>query len=119
MNNTKTKTTRFKTKTHVKKNDMVYVRSGDDKGKKGRVLEVMVDKMKALVEGVNIVSRHTKPNAKNTQGGIVKKEAPVHISKLMLLDPKDGKPTRVGRKRENEKSVRFAKGRVRSGQVIK
>lgn len=98
---------------------MVYVRAGDDKGKKGRVLEVMVDKMTALVEGVNIISRHTKPNANNTQGGIVKKEAPVHLSKLMLLDPKDGKPTRVGRKREEDKSIRFAKGSSRSGQVIK
>ena len=107
---------RFKQKLHIKKNDIVYVRSGDDKGKKGRVLEVLVSEGKALVEGVNIISRHTKPNAKNTQGGIVKKEAPVHISKLMLLDPKGGKPTRVGRRTEGDKTVRYAK---KSEEVIK
>jgi large subunit ribosomal protein L24 len=107
---------RFQPKTHIKKNDMVFVLSGDDKGKKGRVLEVLVHDMKAFVEGVNIVSKHTKPNAKNTQGGIVKKEAAVPISKLALLDPKDGKPTRMGRRVENGKSVRFSK---RSNEVIK
>ena len=107
---------RFKPKVHVRKNDMVYVLSGDDKGKKGRVLEVLVDEMKAFVEGVNIVSKHTKPNAKNTQGGIVKKEAAVPLSKLALLDPKDGKPTRMGRRNENGKSVRYSK---RSNEVIK
>ncbi|MBA2423048.1 MAG: 50S ribosomal protein L24 [Chitinophagales bacterium] len=101
---------------HVKKNDVVYVRAGDDKGKKGRVLEVILENMKAIVEGVNIVSRHTKPNAKNTQGGIVKKEAPIHISKLMLLDPKGGKPTRAGRRIENGRSVRYAK---KSNEIIK
>ena len=95
---------------------MVFVRSGDDKGKKGRVLEVLVTEMKAIVEGVNIVSKHTKPNAKNTQGGIVKKEAAVPLSKLALLDPKDGKPTRIGRRSENGKSVRYSK---RSNEVIK
>ncbi|MBA3646989.1 MAG: 50S ribosomal protein L24 [Chitinophagales bacterium] len=104
---------------HVRKNDMVYVRSGEDKGKKGRVLEVLVAEGKAFVEGVNIVSRHTKPNAKNTQGGIVKKEAAVPVSKLMLLDPKGGKPTRVGRKIVDGKSVRFAKGAKSSGEIIK
>ena len=107
---------RFKPKIHVKKNDMVYILSGDDKGKKGRVLEVLVHEMKAFVEGVNIVSKHTKPNAKNTQGGIVKKEAAVPVSKLALLDPKDGKHTRVGRRIENGKSVRYSK---RSNEVIK
>lgn len=107
---------RFKPKTHLKKNDLVYVLSGDDKGKKGRVLEVLVDEMKVFVEGVNIVSKHTKPNAKNTQGGIVKKEAAIPISKLALLDPKDGKPTRIGRRIENGKSVRYSK---RSNEVIK
>jgi large subunit ribosomal protein L24 len=116
MSKAKVKVNRFKPKVHVKKNDVVYVRAGDDKGKKGRVLEVMVDDMKAIVEGVNIISRHTKPNAKNTQGGIVKKEAPVHISKLMLLDPKGGKPTRAGRKMVDGKSVRYAK---KSKEVIK
>ncbi len=107
---------RFKPKIHVKKNDIVYILSGDDKGKKGRVLDVLVDERKAFVEGVNIVSRHTKPNAKNTQGGIVKKEAPIHVAKLALLDPKDGKPTRSGRRNENGKSVRYAK---RSNELIK
>ncbi len=107
---------RFKPKIHIKKNDTVIVLSGDDKGKKGRVLEVLVAEMKAFVEGVNIVSKHTKPNAKNTQGGIVKKEAAVPVSKLALLDPKDGKATRTGRRNENGKSVRYSK---RSNEVIK
>ncbi|MEO5674201.1 MAG: 50S ribosomal protein L24 [Chitinophagales bacterium] len=110
---------RFKPKIHVKKNDLVYILSGDDKGKKGRVLEVLVDEGKAFVEGVNIVSKHTKPNAKNTQGGIVKKEAAIQISKLALLDPKDGKPTRMGRRTDpasGGKSVRYSK---RSNEVIK
>ena len=107
---------RFKPKIHVKKNDTVYVLSGDDKGKKGRVLEVLVHERKAFVEGVNIVSKHSKPSAKNTQGGIVKKEAPISISKLALLDPKDGKPVRVGRKNEDGNSIRYAK---RSHEVIK
>ena len=112
----KTKKDRFKPKIFIKKNDVVFVRSGDDKGKKGRVLEVLADEMKAFVEGVNIVSKHTKPNAKNTQGGIVKQEAAIQISKLALLDPKDGKPTRMGRRSENGKSVRYSK---RSNEVIK
>lgn len=107
---------RFRPKIHVRKNDMVYILSGDDKGKKGRVLEVLVDELKAFVEGVNIVSKHTKPTAKNTQGGIVKKEAAIPVSKLALLDPKDGKPTRMGRRNENGKSVRYSK---RSNEVIK
>jgi large subunit ribosomal protein L24 len=107
---------RFKPKIHIKKNDTVYVLSGDDKGKKGRVLEILVDKGKAFVEGVNIVSRHTKPNAKQTQGGIIKKEAPIPVSKLALLDPKDGKPTRIGRRNEGGNSIRYSK---RSNEVIK
>ncbi|MFN5842408.1 MAG: 50S ribosomal protein L24 [Bacteroidota bacterium] len=101
---------------HIKKGDTVYVISGDDKGKKGRVLDVNTKTMRALVEGVNIVSRHTKPDAKNTQGGIIKKEAPVSVSKLMVLDPKSGKPTRIGRKEVNGISVRYAK---KSNEVIK
>ncbi|MBK7853623.1 MAG: 50S ribosomal protein L24 [Bacteroidetes bacterium] len=88
---------------------MVQVMSGESKGKQGRVLEVILEKSRVLVEGVNVVSKHSKPNAKNTQGGIVKKEAPVHISNLMLIDPKNGKPTRVGRKIEDGKIVRYAK----------
>jgi len=105
------------TKLHIKKGDTVYVNSGEDKGKTGRVLEVLVDKNRAVVEGVNIVSRHTKPNAQNPNGGIEKKEASVHLSKLNPVDPKTGKPTRVGRKTDNKgKSVRYAK---KSGEVIK
>ena len=72
--------------------------TGESKGQKGRVLEVNRDKNKAIVEGVNMVSKHTKPNAKAPQGGIIKKEAPIHISNLMLVDPTTGKPTRIGRK---------------------
>ncbi|HNR19796.1 MAG TPA: 50S ribosomal protein L24 [Bacteroidia bacterium] len=103
-------------KLKIKKGDMVQVMSGESKGKQGRVLEVILEKSRVLVEGVNVVSKHSKPNAKNTQGGIVKKEAPVHISNLMLIDPKNGKPTRVGRKIEDGKIVRYAK---KSGEVIK
>ena len=107
---------RFSPKVHVKKNDMVYILSGDDKGKKARVLEVLPHERKAFVEGINVVSRHTKPNAKNTQGGIVKKEASIHVSKLALIDPKDGKPVRIGRREESGKSARYSK---RSNEVIK
>jgi large subunit ribosomal protein L24 len=102
-------------KLHVKKGDMVMVIAGDDKGKKGRVLEVMNEKNRALVEGVNIVSRHTKPNAQNQQGGIIKKEAPVNISNLKVID-KSGTPTRVGRKTNDAgKLVRYSK---KSGEII-
>ena len=95
---------------------MVQVITGESKGKQGRVLEVIREKNRAMVEGVNIISKHSKPNAKNTQGGIVKKEAPVNISNLMMIDPKSGKPTRVGRKLVDGKLVRYAKN---SGEVIK
>ena len=77
---------------------MVFVNAGNDKGKTGRVLEVQISKSRAIVEGVNMVSKHVKPNAQNPQGGIVKKEAPIHISNLNVLDPKTNKPTRIGRK---------------------
>lgn len=104
-------------KLHIKKGDIVYVNAGEDKGKTGRVLDVNVEKQRAIVEGVNIVSKHTKPNAKNPQGGIEKKEAPVHISNLNLVDPKSGKPTRIGRKLNSKgKFVRYAK---KSGEEIK
>ncbi len=104
-------------KLHIKKGDIVFVNAGDDKGKTGRVLKVFVSKSRALVEGVNLVSKHTKPNAKNPQGGIEKKEAPVHISNLNVLDPKTGKPARIGRKlNEKNKLVRFSK---KTGEVIK
>ena len=104
-------------KLHIKKNDTVVVLAGQDKGKTGMVLKVLVDENRALVEGVNMVSKSTKPSAKNPQGGIVKQEAPIHISNLSLVDPKSGKPTRVGIKvAEDGKKVRIAK---KSGEEIK
>jgi large subunit ribosomal protein L24 len=107
-------------KLHIRKGDTVEVNAGDDKGKQGRVLEIVFEKKtgrtRAIVEGVNMVTKHTKPNAKNTQGGFVKKEAPVHISNLNPLDPKSKKPTRIGRRLVGEKLVRYAK---RSGEDIK
>jgi len=104
-------------KLHIKKGDTVYVNAGDDKGKTGKVVRVLVDKNRAVVEGVNIVSKSQKPNAKNPQGGIVKMEAPIHISNLNVVDPKTGKPTRIGRRRnEAGKLVRYAK---KSGEEIK
>jgi large subunit ribosomal protein L24 len=104
-------------KTHIKKGDSVIVITGESKGQKGRVLEVNREKERAIVEGVNMVSKHTKPNAKAPQGGILKKEAAVHLSNLMLVDPASGKPTRVG-KRLNDKNklVRYSK---KSGEEIK
>ena len=103
-------------KLHIKKGDTVYVLSGEDKGKQGRVLSVQVTKQRAIVEGVNIVTKSTKPNAKYPQGGLVKMEAPVHISNLSLIDPKSGKPTRVGfRKDEKGVTVRYSK---KSGEEI-
>lgn len=96
---------------------MVYVIAGDSKGQQGKVLEVQVQKERALVEGVNLVSKHTKPNSKNPHGGIVKQEAPIHISNLMVVDPKSGKPTRIGRKKDDKgKLVRYS---VKSGEEIK
>jgi large subunit ribosomal protein L24 len=111
-------TKRHKIKLHVKKGDLVYVRSGEDKGKKGRIVEILASENKALVEGINVVSRHTQPDAQNTKGGIIKKEAPVHISKLMLLDSK-GQPTRVGRMEVNGETVRYAKKSGDKKEVIK
>ena len=104
-------------KLHIKKGDTVYVLAGEDKGRKGRVLSVDADKNRAVVEGINIVSKSTKPSAKHPQGGIIKMEAPINISNLALLDPKSGKPTRVGiRIGENGEKVRYAK---KSGEKIK
>ena len=104
-------------KLHIKKGDTVYVNAGDDKGATGRVLEVQVKKNRAIVEGVNIVSKSTKPNAQHPQGGIVKMEAPIHISNLNVVDPKTGKPTRIGRRKNDAgKNVRYAK---KSGEEIK
>ena len=104
-------------KLHIKKGDMVQVIAGDNKGKQGKVLKVEVSKERAIVEGVNICKKATKPNAQNPQGGIVEKEAPIHVSNIMVLDPKSGKPTKVGRKADaNGKLVRYAK---KSGEEIK
>jgi large subunit ribosomal protein L24 len=104
-------------KLHIKKGDIVFVNTGEYKGKTGRVLKVYVDKSRALVENINIVSKHTKPNSKHPQGGVEKKEAPIHISNLNLIDPKSGKPTRIGRKL-NEKGVRVRISK-KSGEEIK
>ena len=103
-------------KLHIKKGDNVVVISGEDKGKTGKVLKVLVEKQRAIVEGVNIVTKHTKPSAKNPQGGIQKVEAPIHISNISLIDPKSKKPTRVGMKFVDGKKVRIAK---KSGEEIK
>ncbi len=102
-------------KIKIKKGDVVRIISGASRGKEGKVLEILIDAEKALVEGQNMVSRHTKPNTKNPQGGIIKKEAPIHISNLLVIDGK-GNPTRIGRRVENGKIVRFSK---KSGEVIK
>lgn len=104
-------------KLHIKKGDTVVVITGESKEQRGRVLEVNRKTQRALVEGVNIISKHTKPDAQNPQGGIVKKEAPVHISNLMLIDPSSGDPTRIGRKyNDKNKLVRYSK---KSGEEIK
>ena len=104
-------------KLNIKKGDTVYVLSGEDKGQQGRVLSVQAAMQRAIVEGINIVSKSTKPSAKHPQGGIVKMEAPIHISNLALIDPKSGKPTRVGyRVNEKGEKVRYAK---KSGEEIK
>ncbi|MBL0104899.1 MAG: 50S ribosomal protein L24 [Bacteroidetes bacterium] len=100
---------------NLRKGDIVKVIAGDSKGSQGRVLEVIQKDRRVLVEGVNMVSKHTKPNAKNTQGGIVKKEAPIHISNVMLIDGK-GKSTRVGYQEVDGKLVRYSK---KSKEVIK
>ena len=100
---------------HVKKGDKVMVISGKDKGKTGVILSAFPKKDRVLVEGVNIVKKHVKPNQLNPQGGIVSQEAAIHVSNVMLVDPKSGEPTRVGFKVEDGKKVRVAK---KSGNVI-
>ena len=104
-------------KLHVKKGDTVLVLSGNDKGKQGKVMSVDVKSQRAIVEGVRIMSKHTRPNAEHPQGGIIKQEAPIHISNLMVVD-KSGKPTRIGRKKDEKtgKSIRYSK---RTGEIIK
>ena len=104
-------------KLHIKKGDTVLVIAGDNKGQQGKVLKVEVSKQRAIVEGVNLCKKATKPNAQNPQGGIIEKEAPIHVSNLQVLDPKSGKPTKVGRKANAEGNlVRYAK---KSGEEIK
>ncbi|NCA75354.1 MAG: 50S ribosomal protein L24 [Alphaproteobacteria bacterium] len=104
-------------KLNIRKGDTVMIIAGDSRGQQGKVLRIDTDTYMAIVEGVNLVSKHTKPNAKSPQGGIIKKEAPVHISNLKLID-NSGKPTRIGRKIDpkTEKLVRYSK---KSGEVIK
>ena len=100
---------------HVKKGDKVQVISGKDKGKQGVILESFPKKDRVLVEGVNIVKKHSKPSQVNPQGGIISQEAPIHVSNVMPLDPKSGTPTRVGYKEVDDKKVRVAK---KSGEVL-
>jgi large subunit ribosomal protein L24 len=118
--------TRFKPKFNIKKGDLVIVTTGDAKPRKNdsgkyeykprKVLEVYPEKSKVLVEGANVVTRHSKPTAQNTKGGIVKKEAPINISNVMLWDAKAGVPSKVKRTRENNKLVRVFK---KSGEAVK
>jgi len=103
-------------KLKIKKGDTVKVIAGENKGQQGKVLEVLPEVRRVIVEQVNLVSKHTKPNAENTEGGIIKKEAPIHISNVMVVDPSSGEPTRVGRRQEDDKIIRYAK---KSGEVIK
>jgi large subunit ribosomal protein L24 len=105
-------------KLHIKKGDTVKVLAGNSKGQEGKVIEVMIAKSRALVEGLNMVSKHSKPNAASPQGGIVKQEAPLHVSNLMVVNPKSGEASRVGRKIEDKtgKLVRYSK---KSGEIIK
>ncbi|GGJ00995.1 50S ribosomal protein L24 [Alicyclobacillus cellulosilyticus] len=103
-------------KFRIKKGDKVVVIAGKDKNKTGRVLAVFPKKQRVLVEGVNIIKRHTKPNPKYPEGGIIEREAPIHISNVMIADPKTGEPTRVGFKfLEDGRKVRYAK---KSGEIL-
>jgi large subunit ribosomal protein L24 len=108
----------MKTKIKLKKGDMVRVISGNSRGQEGKILDIDSDKYRAFVEGINIVSRHTKPNQKTPKGGIVKKEASVHLSNLMLIEPGTGKTTRIGRKMD-EKAGRLVRFSKKSGEIIK
>ena len=105
-------------KLHIKKGDTVKVIAGNSKGQEGKVIEVIISKSRVIVEGVNMVSKHTKPNAASPQGGIIKKESSIHISNLMLVDPNSGDTTRIGRKIDDKtgKLTRYSK---KSGEVIK
>ena len=105
-------------KIKIKKNDIVIVTTGNSKGKKGKIIKVFPKENRAMVEGANLVSKHTKPNAASPQGGILKQEAKIHISNLVMVDPKSGEATKVGRKTDEKlgKIVRYSKN---SGEVIK
>jgi large subunit ribosomal protein L24 len=106
-----------KAKLHIKKGDTVKVLAGDDRAKTGKVLEVLIDQNRAIVEGINIVTKHTKPSAGKPEGGIKKTEASIHISNLMLIDPASGKATRIGRKLDSKNKLqRYAK---KTGEFIK
>ena len=115
MSTKKTKNMAPKSKPYVRKGDLVMVMAGADKGKQGNVMEVFHDKNRVIVEDVNIVKKHRKPT-QSTPGGIVEIPAPIHVSNVMLIDPKSGEPTRVGRKIVDGKSVRYSK---KSGEIIK
>jgi large subunit ribosomal protein L24 len=107
----------MKKKLHIKKGDTVFVNAGEDRGKKGKVLEILTNKNRAIVEGINLVKKHTKPNAKHPQGGIIEQEAAIHLSNLQVVDPSTGAPTRIGRRLNDKgKLVRYAK---KSGEEIK
>jgi large subunit ribosomal protein L24 len=104
-------------KLHIRRGDKVVVIAGDEKGKSGTIVSIDIASSKAIIEGLNMVTKHNKPTASNPNGGIVKKEAPIHISNIALADPKTGKATKVGRKEDkNGKLVRYAK---KSGEVVK
>jgi large subunit ribosomal protein L24 len=109
------KTKRFAPKLNIRKGDTVIVIAGDDKGKKGEVTQVFPDKMRAIVDGINIVTKHMKAT-QNEEGGITQMPASIHLSNLALVDPKSGEPTRVGRRDENGERVRYSK---KSGNIIK
>ena len=104
-------------KLHIKKNDIVFVNTGRDKGKRGKVLVVYPDKQRAIVEGVNMIKKHTKPNATYPEGGIIEQEATIHISNLQLIDPSTNEPIRIGRRKDDTgKLVRYSK---KTGEEIK
>lgn len=106
-----------KTKLHIRKGDTAIVIAGNDKGKKGKVLEVNTEKNRVVIEGVNMITKHVKPSANRPEGGIEKTEAGIHISNVMVVDPSNGEPTRVGRKLNKEgKLQRFSK---KTGELIK
>lgn len=112
-----TKQVRKVAKLHIRKGDTAIVIAGNDKGKKGKVLEVIISKRKAIIEGVNMITKHVKPSANNPEGGIEKTEAPIHISNIMIVNPSTGEPTKIGRKLNDEgKLQRFSK---KTGELIK